>query len=298
MRSTTMMVVSALGIATHAQQVPDGRFRPTFADPAFENGKGPRIAIDEAHHNFHTRTGRYQACARVLEADGFRVVDYSGSFTEKGLAQVEALVIANALHASNEEQWALPTLSAFTAEEIGAVKRWVEAGGGLLLIADHMPFAGAAHELALAFGFTFSNCFALKSEQGAAERFDRNTGLADHALTNGTKVIVPFTGSAFQIPDSATALLTLDDGYTLLEPDTAWQFNTTTRERKGSGWYQAAVRSVGKGRVAVFGEAAMFSAQLAGPEARPMGMNKPEARDNVRLLRNVMRWLTNSPAIR
>ena len=49
---------------------------------------------------------------------------------------------------------------------------------------------------------------------------------------------------------------------------------------------------VGKGRVAVFGEAGMFTAQLAGPKQRPMGMNAPEAKQNHQLLLNVMHWLT------
>lgn len=281
-----------------AQQVPDSAFRPVFHDPAFPSGAGPRIAIDQAHHNFHTRAGRYQACARVLEADGFRVVDNYDPFAQKSLSDVDALVIANALHASNEAVWALPTPSAFTAKEIDALKAWVENGGGLLLIADHMPFAGAAQDLASAFGFTFSNCFALPEVQGPLERFYRGAGLSDHALTSGVDTVVTFTGSAFRCPPDASPLIALSDGYSLLEPDTAWRFNESTREQKGAGWYQAAVITYGKGRVAIFGEAAMFSAQLAGPEARPMGMNKPEARDNVRLLRNVARWLTGAVALK
>lgn len=293
MRSTSLLFL-VLGTSIRAQQVPDSLFRPSFTDPAFTNGSGPRIAIDQGHHNFHTRLGRYQACAHVLEADGFRVLDNDGAFTEKGLKDLDALVIANALHASNTQQWALPTPSAFTAKEIAAVKSWVESGGGLLLIADHMPFAGAAQELAAAFGFTFSNCFAVEEVQRPLERFYRGTGLSDHALATGVDTVVTFTGSAFHLPATASPLIALNDGYTLLEPDTAWRFNESTREQKGGGWYQAAVMPFGKGRVAAFGEAAMFSAQLAGPEARPMGMNKPEARDNVRLLRNVARWLVRS----
>jgi hypothetical protein len=47
----------------------------------------------------------------------------------------------------------------------------------------------------------------------------------------------------------------------------------------------------GKGRVAVFGEAAMFSAQLEGALRSPMGMNLPAAAENSRFLLNLMRWL-------
>ena len=46
--------------------------------------------------------------------------------------------------------------------------------------------------------------------------------------------------------------------------------------------------------VAVFGEAAMFSAQLAGPNRVPAGMNAPGAGGNVTMLRNLVRWLTET----
>jgi hypothetical protein len=49
---------------------------------------------------------------------------------------------------------------------------------------------------------------------------------------------------------------------------------------------------VGKGRVAIFGEAAMFSAQLGGPQKLPMGMNAPVAKQNPQFLLNVMHWLS------
>jgi hypothetical protein len=64
--------------------------------------------------------------------------------------------------------------------------------------------------------------------------------------------------------------------------------------RQIEGWLQGGVMKVGRGRIAVFGEAAMFSAQLAGSENEPMGMNAPEARQNHQLLLNVMHWLTRA----
>jgi hypothetical protein len=63
------------------------------------------------------------------------------------------------------------------------------------------------------------------------------------------------------------------------------------------GWCQGAVFAVGKGRVAVFGEAAMFSAQRAGAAQAPMGMNVPAAKENHQLLLNVMHWLTRAPGM-
>ena len=75
-------------------------------------------------------------------------------------------------------------------------------------------------------------------------------------------------------------------------PKTAWEFGPDTARHDVGGWLQGAVFEVGKGRVAVFGEAAMFSAQLAGPEKVPMGMNAPNATQNPQLLLNVLHWLT------
>ena len=55
---------------------------------------------------------------------------------------------------------------------------------------------------------------------------------------------------------------------------------------------QGAVVYHGMGRVAVLGEPAMFTAQLAGPEKRPVGMNAPDARENARFALNVLHWLS------
>ena len=57
------------------------------------------------------------------------------------------------------------------------------------------------------------------------------------------------------------------------------------------GWQQGAVLQYGKGRVALFGEAAMFTAQTIEQGGR-MGMNNPHARQNEQFLLNVMHWLT------
>jgi hypothetical protein len=38
----------------------------------------------------------------------------------------------------------------------------------------------------------------------------------------------------------------------------------------------------------------MFTAQLTGPERRPMGMNSPLAVDNQQLVLNLMHWLSRA----
>lgn len=296
------LVLAPAAAPLTAQQVADSAFMPVLGAPAWPPGGGPRVALDEAHHNFHTLGGRYLAFGRILAADGFRVRPLRELFTLAALDSVDVLVIANALHSSNEavEGWRLPTPSAFSVDEIEAVRSWVEGGGALLLIADHMPFPGAARDLAAAFGFELRNGFAV--EKGRAPSgpfvFRRSDGsLADHAVTRGAapdlrvESVATFTGQAFRPPAGAVSVLELPPGSESLEPDTAWVFHRTTPRRDVSGWSQGAVAVVGQGRVAVFGEAAMFSAQVDGPRRTPMGMNMPVASHNPRLLVNLVRWL-------
>ena len=99
-----------------AQQVPDYDFEPGIADPLYPAQSGPTVVIDQAHHNFHTIEGRYNAFAKVLRADGFVVKPGEQQFSKESLVDVKILVIANALHVSNATQWSKPTPSAFTPE--------------------------------------------------------------------------------------------------------------------------------------------------------------------------------------
>ena len=62
------------------------------------------------------------------------------------------------------------------------------------------------------------------------------------------------------------------------------------------GWLQGAVKDAGKGRAAFFGEAAMFTAQVAGAERRPMGMNSPDAEQNAQFVLNLLHWLAGPKA--
>ena len=100
-----------------------------------------------------------------------------------------------------------------------------------------------------------------------------------------------FTGSAFLVPPEAIPITRLKDDYEILLPTTAGQFNDSTAYVDGSYFTNGAMLSFGKGRVVFFGEAAMFSAQLQGPDRRHMGMNQPGSEQNPQLLLNVIHWL-------
>ncbi len=286
---TTLLLCTFSGLC---QQLPDTSRFFHIPDPHFSLGEGPVVMIDAAHNNFHTLDGRYRAFGNILEADGYRLASSGELISEKVLKGCDIYVISNPLHGTNVSNWQLPNPSAFTAAEIAALLQWVADGGRLFLIADHMPFAGAAADLGRVFGFEFLNSFAMDSRRRRPEYFThQNGGLREDALTAGLDSIVTFTGSAFLIPANARPLISLDDNYTILLPRQAWTFTDDTPFVPGDGFHQLAYRAFGDGRVVVSGEAAMFSAQLAGPNQTPMGLNNPAARQNIPLLRNVMYWL-------
>ena len=281
-------------------QVPDMDFDPVLPAAAFGAGRGPRVLLDEAHHNFHTVDGRYAPFVKILRRDGFIVEPLRSRFSGETLAPARILVIANATADRNKDgDWTLPTPSAFAPEEIEALRRWVSDGGSLFLIADHMPFGGASADLAAAFGVLLTNGYATDATCGADEflfqRSDRT--LRDHPISRGRGAreridsVRTFTGEAFRVIGPATPLLVLAPESVLLFPSEAWKFSDATPRMLAEGLWQGATLTRGRGRIAVFGEAAMFSAQVSGPQRRPMGMNVPAAAQNPQFLLNVMHWL-------
>jgi hypothetical protein len=293
-----------------ARQLLDTAFAPPhLGAPTYSGNDGPLVLIDEAHHNFHTAAGRYRPFAKLLTNDGFRVGANTQPFSAQTLANARVLVIANALNAAhtNQADWKAPALSAFTDGEIAALAKWVNDGGAVLLIADHMPFAGDAAALAEALGFRITNSFALKGEPDPRTGdypivFRRADGtLKSNAITSGRRPaeridsIVSFTGSAFSFGSTrGDAIMTLPSGTIVRRPTVAWQFNDSTPTVDGAGMLQGAAARRRDGRVAMFGEAAMFTAQRKGAESVAMGMNATNAAQNPQFILNVMHWLVKT----
>ncbi len=285
-----------------AQQVPDTTFAPPIARPAFAPGMGPVVLIDEGHHNFHTLGGRFAAFARLVARDGFVLRPHAGPFTRAALDSARVLVISNALAERNVEAWHLPVASAFDPTEVRVVEAWVRDGGSLLLVADHMPFGGAAEELAAAFGVFLSNGFAQDASGQSEFVLRRGDGLLHaHPVTDGrgpaerVDSVKVFTGQAFRTAMPVDTLLEMGRGSVVLLPEVAWQFSPLTPQVRADGMLVAAALTHGRGRVVVFGEAAMLTAQLAGPQRVPAGMNSPEAAHHPRLVLNTVRWLAGVP---
>ncbi len=293
----TALALVACAAACSAQQDPDRSYAPAIPRPSFAPGRGPLVLIDEGHHEFHTRAGRYSAFANLIERDGFVVRAHAGRLDRASLGRARVLVVANALAARNEQDWSLPVDPAFDEREVTAVRDWVRDGGALFLVADHMPFPGAAAGLAAAFGFRFENGFAYDAAGRSTFDARRDAGLHAGPVADGRGAdervdsVRVFTGQAFRADAAVDTIVSLGAGAYSLFPRVAWEFSDSTRRESSAFALVGAARNFGRGRVVVFGEAAMFTAQVAGPNRVRMGMNDPGAPHNHRLALNVVRWL-------
>jgi hypothetical protein len=283
-----------LSVAVTAQQLADPEFNTSVPNPAYTKSE-PRVLFDEAHHNFHTTDGRYKPFADLLANDGYRIVRNRQPFTKSTLSSFKVLVIANALGAEEMDDTGADA-SAFTEEECQAVQDWVKGGGSLLLIADHAPFGGAAQSLAGRFGVEMSKGFTFDQANSEGRPslliFTRdNKLLGSHPITDGREQnerlnrVQSFTGQSLKGPADSVAILKLAD----TAKDSP---NRDPSEAvSAAGRAQAIAFKFGKGRVVVQGEAAMLSAQIAGPDKFKMGMNVP-GNDNKQYALNVMHWLS------
>lgn len=313
-----LVLVTAAGVGL-AQQVADPQFDTSVAHPAYTS-RHPKVLFDEAHLNFHTTEGRYQPFAELLRNDGYEVTANKEKFSPRTLASYDVLVIANARGAEGIAAFDTP---AFTEEECDAVRHWVEAGGALLLVADHAPFGQAAENLARRFGVDMSKGYTsdpahsdLESKNPSLLVFSRENGLlADHPITRGRNPneqvnrVMTFTGQSLRGPEGSVAFLRLADTAVDAKAPSAADIQRAVAQAGGqpgqpvqlrlapgesvsaAGRAQGIALTIGRGRVVILGEAAMLSAQLAGPEKKPMGMNRAGI-DNRQLALNILHWLS------
>ena len=278
-----------------AQQQADLEFN-ILVENLVEKKEGPRVMFDEAHHNFHTTEGRYKPFVDLMMNDGYRVIRNRQSFSKSRLESYKILVIANALGAEEDDDAGADD-SALNDDEITAVHDWVKNGGSLLLIADHAPFGGAAAALANRFGVDMSKGYTFDTENSVTGSptqliFSReNKLLGSHPITEGRnederiKLVRSFTGQSLKGPEGSAGILNLANTAT---DRPAYQSETSA---SAAGRTQAVAFKFGKGRVLVQGEAAMLSAQVAGADNHPMGMNVP-GNDNRQYALNLMHWLS------
>lgn len=310
-------VILAYGSVVNGQQLPDSAFHFANAHPAFAPGAGPAVCVDAAHNNFHTLEDRYYAFGRLIRGDGFRSISLTERLDQGVPAHCAVLVIANALPARVGDPGADLNAPAFSPGEVRRILEWVIGGGRLLLIMDHSPFPAAVAHLAAVLGVLPLNGGATyrmfgelpdASVRNIVEQHgvtaDSVRGfvgplgtLGDHPILRGrpdvdppVRSVMTFSGSAFHPAEDMRPLLQVPAHArgTVRLPGSSQEHAS---RYSLDGWLVGGAREVGPGRVVVLGEAAMCSAQLAGPGPTPMGMNDPLAVDNAQFCLNVVRWL-------
>jgi len=275
----------------------DKTFFYVIKKPAYPGGKGPVVLIDEAHNNFHTAVGTYLPFAELLRQDGYVVRRAEDKISSEMLKSGSIYVIADA-----QPPFKVGDPPTFAEEEIQVLNDWVKKGGSLFVITDHMPDPGAIKDLALSFGIEVSNGYVMQGlppGRPGPTLFQQNDGsLADHFLTKGRNSeeqvsrIATFAGSAFRCDEGFQPLLILSEDFRSWMPEEYNKFPPGTLSVDVSGWYQGGVMRYGKGKIAFFAEAAMFTAQVFADGRVKAGMNHPLGQDNPRLLLNILHWLS------
>jgi hypothetical protein len=275
-------------------QLADPDFDTKVAHPAYaKTPKHPRVLFDEAHHNFHTVSGRYKPFADLMTSDGYQVIPNREKFSRDGLQKGDILVIANALGA---ERMGQPEAAnpAFTDAECEAVRAWIVDGGSLLFVSDHAPMGSAAECLAKRLGVSMSKGATSDPPHSEGQAtflvFTRqNQLLSDHPITRGrdqserVNRVQTFTGTSVKGPEGSVPILKLADTAVDLAMD-------DDKPASAAGRARGVAFSLGKGRVVVMGEAAELSAQVFGVHEK-FGINVPGL-DNRQLAINIMHWLS------
>ncbi len=326
-------------------QIGNPAYCPALANPAFALGQGPRVLFDEGHHNWGTVTpigrspaaGVYFAFGELLKADGYVVEVNQGSFDREMLRGYDLVVVSHPLvtdyftfnPAQGKDTYnpaAFVPGSALTADEIAALRAYVEEGGALLMNAEHLPFTGAANSLTAAFdmqlnpnglgGFSLNSTFAKSSPAHpifAGRSADESIGIVPY-VAGGTRIDSASAEPLFEYPAGSVTLDITVEGYLASfeyflciedsQTDTGVecdylreQQNAATTTLPGEGSVAARADAVGSGRVVLFTEFATLSNQLVdadldGVADSELGGLKAGDQDATQLVLNAIHWLT------
>jgi hypothetical protein len=309
--------ITAAALATapvRAQdQMADPDWRPRVAAPAYA-ANGPRLRIDQGHGSVQTIEGRYAPFAALARADGYVVDVARGLLTAPGtLDGIDVLVISNPASPRDGSG----RISAFDGAEIEALAGWVEAGGSLLLVADHAPHGAAAQALAARFGVEMGQgyLFQVAGRGPSTNLTYPRAALADHPIIDGrgpseaVKLVRTFTGQSLKGPPGSTILIATDaQSHEVADLATLQRLN----DRLAAGEppetviaelarpalpAQGLAFAFGRGRVVVLGEAGMLTAQIVRfPDDRDrapqrFGLNAG-GHDDQQFALNALHWLS------
>lgn len=235
-----------------AQQMPDRSFRPMIEDRAYAIGTGPVVCVDDSHANAYTLANGFSPFGDLVRRDGYVV---------RSLTTVEP--------PARDDCRILVIAAPRSRVEAAPLRRWVADGGSLLLAADPGSQVMLSDLLA-SFGVSVTDASVRAATFRAADQT-----LRAHAIVRGRHAkespasVMAFAVLAMRVPPLAEPLLVAADGSTC-----------------------GAVMRVERGRVGFFGDPALFTARIAGPDRRLEGMSARGAEQNFHFVLNVMHWLS------
>lgn len=316
MRWAILGVVAAASVwapARAQEQTGDLDWLPEIAAPAYV-ANGPLIRVDEGHGSVQTIDGRYAAFAALARADGYAVDAGRGRLDSPGAMDgADVLVISNAASPRDGSG----RVSAFDEAEIECLARWVEAGGSLLLAADHAPHGSAAEALAARFGVEMGKgyLFQIGRDGPTTNLVYPREALANHPIIMGrgpseaVHVVKTFTGQSLKGPEGSTVLMqTSADAHEAVDLQARQRLNDRIEAGEPAETVIAELARpalpaqglafvFGEGRVIVLGEAGMLTAQIVqfppdqGREPLRFGLNT-DGHDDQQFGLNALHWLS------
>lgn len=279
----------------------DLEFNAEIEVPTYEEGKGPKILLDGAHHNFFIQWDFIKPFTDLAKNDGYQTIVDSLKFTPGYLKRFDVVMIITALPFDFTTKNEVTNEATFSIKEINNLHDWVNSGGSLLVFSEHAPFDQAINPLLKRFGIQSSIGRTIDSlnynkkigNTGWIEFTNQNGGLKnEHPILNGSTKnenvtkLMTFGGSALT-----------GKGYTNLLALSATSENiihSTGVGPSGQGDSQGLAGKIGKGKVVALGDSNGFTAMIFNEEdgsRQAAGMNL-EAYDWKRFVLNTLHWLS------
>ena len=277
-----------------------------FDFPALEDAHGTTVLIDRYHDTIYQNEGMATGATTllgILETDGFAHKYIETPLLPDVLAQGDMLFI----HGLPNDEVELPNGGTFwrsplSDEEIEAIVRWVDAGGGLFLTLSHFPNGSGGLPLLEAFavkfrdGYLYSEAYPSFTNPAndhcshyfgmSAEDKTLNTA---HPVVNGPLPVerVDFLCGAAIFRNSDDIILGFPAGSA--NYDQSGMFNETSDSYAGMLGFD-----YGLGRVIVAGDQGLFRDfifEFDSGDFVHVTITGPE-NDNANLFVNMIRWLS------
>jgi hypothetical protein len=260
----------------NAQMLNDSPFNASVAHPKFKNGKGPKVLIDAAHHNFIVEMGLIKPLMDVVTNDGFQPNIDSALFTKDYLSKYKVVVISPAMPFLFGSKPEVTNEITFTDDELNALHDWVTDGGSLLMLSEHAPIDKSMTPLFNKFGIQLSSgaiydslnydTTVTLSSNVTILKFTTENGLLnqDHPITTGEN-----KNEKINNIETYTVCSLQGEGYAnifKLAPSAKMKkWNRGLPANLGNS--QGLAGNVGKGKVAAFGDCNGFTAMYVKANA-------------------------------